>query len=97
MQMWMLWMIWIAFLMVIFGMLADALSVCKGYAKSWIMAGLFLGPIALIILIVRPDPKGQVSYINQETKPPETWTCPVCGTENPASHSWCGDCGNSRD
>ena len=60
MQMWMVWMIWIVFLAVMFGLLADAVSECKGYAKSWFYAGLFLGPIALLILLRKKDPEGQV-------------------------------------
>ncbi len=97
MQMWMIWMIWGAFLAVIFGLIVNAVSECKGYAKGWFFYGLFFGPIALIVLLTRPDPEGQVSYINQDTRPPETWHCPLCGTDNPAAHTWCGNCGKSRD
>ena len=64
MQMWMVWLIWGVFLMVIFGLIANAVSECKGYAKSWFYAGLFLGPIAILILLSRPDPEGQVRYID---------------------------------
>ena len=64
MQMWMVWMIWIVFIQVIFGLLADALSECKGYARSWFYIGLLLGPVAILILLTRPDPEGQVEYID---------------------------------
>ncbi len=64
MQMWMVWLIWGAFLMVLFGLIADAVSVSKGYARSWFYAGLFLGPFAILILLLRPDPRDQVRYID---------------------------------
>ncbi len=97
MPMWMVWMIWGVFLAVIFGLITDAVSETKGYAKTWFFYGLLTGPIALLVLLLRPDPEGQVSYINESTKPPETWRCPLCGTDNPAAHTWCSSCGNSRD
>ena len=64
MQMWMVWMIWIVFTEVFFGLLADAISECRGYAKSWFYPGLFLGPIAILILLTKPDPEGQIRYID---------------------------------
>ncbi len=71
MQMWMVWMIWIVFLAVMFGLLADAVSECKGYAKSWFYAGLFLGPIALLILLRKKDPEGQVQYVDTRNAMPQ--------------------------
>lgn len=64
MQMWMVWMIWIVFLAVMFGIIADAISECKGFARSWFYAGLFLGPVAILILLRKPDPEGQVQYVD---------------------------------
>lgn len=69
MPMWMVWMIWIVFLQVFFALLADAVSECKGYAKSWFYPGLFLGPIAVLILLFRPDPEGQVYYVSDKAVP----------------------------
>ena len=64
MQMWMIWMIWIVFLAVMFGIIADAISECKGFARSWFYKGLFLGPVAILILLRKPDPEGQVQYVD---------------------------------
>jgi hypothetical protein len=56
--MWMVWMIWGVFLAVIFGLITDAVSETKGYAKTWFFYGLLTGPIALLVLLLRPDPEG---------------------------------------
>ena len=64
MQMWMVWLLWGAFIAIVFGLLTDVVSGCKGYAKSWFFPGLFLGPIALVILLLKEDPEGQVRYID---------------------------------
>jgi hypothetical protein len=82
------------------GLIGGYIAAHKGYAPKWgILAGIFIGPIALIVAACLPKTKEARERTELEIKTKlelaytsQTQPCPRCGRENSVATRICPQC-----